>query len=239
MSVKRISAIVAVSTALCAFSLWGAAAVAATPAGADGAKVPAKDKCIVIHGEYVQYNGYPPFERIKVGERGKEYGLISSFEGDEDYEPPHYPRPESLVTVWDAHEDVVGEFVFCLVSDPHAEAYLRDPMSLGWIKSFNPVDSSPKADFIRKIKIAVINTNITPPDLNVLGGVRVSFDYLDGVASNVKLEHSSGNSGLDKTALSQVAKTEYPKVPTDLKGQTLHISLDIYFPPDAPLESYE
>ena len=40
MSVKRKSAIIAVSTALCAFSLWGAVAVAATPAQAHEQNIP-------------------------------------------------------------------------------------------------------------------------------------------------------------------------------------------------------
>ncbi len=203
----------------------------ASVAHADGRASAVKkgQKCVTIHGKYAQWNGWPPAERIETTDRKEVYGLISSVEGDD---VPQYPLPESLLLVWNSHEEVDGEYLFCLDGGDFSVPYDSRPIRMGWIKSFKPLDSSPQANFIRKLKIAVISVRARSPDSRKLGHAEVSFDFQDGKVSNVKLTEASGDSDLDAAALSDIAKASFPSTPPELKGQTLHVELPLYFPPD-------
>lgn len=197
------------------------------------AAAPAKppDKCITIEGEYRQWNGWPPFERIETTDKKRVYGLVSSFEGDD---VPQFPEPDSLKLVWDAHEDAIGRFEFCLYGGKSKVPYDERPIELGWIKSFAPQDSSAQADFIRQLKVAVIRVRAHGPDPKKLGHVEVSFDYKDGMVRNATIDagQSNGDATLDDAALLDVSKANFPPCPPNLKGLALHVVLPLYFPPD-------
>jgi len=210
---------------LALFTLFYAFPTAASTATKAG------DKCISIDGEYRQWNGWPPFERIETTDKKKVYGLVSSFEGDD---VPQFPEPDSLKLVWAAHEVAVGVFEFCLHGGQSKVPYDERPIELGWIKSFTPRNSSAQADFVRQLKIAVIRVRTRGSNPHKLGHVEVSFDYKDGNISNARIDEdeSNGDADLNQAALSDVTKATLPACPSALKGMTLHVVLPLYFPPD-------
>jgi hypothetical protein len=186
-----------------------------------------KENCRTIHGTYAHWEGHPPYERVEADD-GKMYGLISSFEPDSDLQVPNYPLPESIGFVWDANEDVTGKFLFCFSKDTAKfKAYEAEPVELGWVKSFTPDDSSDASTFIRKLKIVAVGAANKISDSSQFGTVRVSFDYLDGVISNIELKQSNGH---DAAVLAAITHADYPVTPERLKGQNLHVELPIYFP---------
>lgn len=186
-----------------------------------------KENCKTIHGTYAHWDGHPPYERVETAD-GKMYGLISSFEPDTDLQVPKYPRPDSLELVWDANEDVTGEFLFCFSTNTERfKAYELEPVKLGWIKSFTPADSSDSASFIRRLKIAAIDAANKIANSSRSGTVEVSFDYLDGVITNPNIERSNGH---DAAVLDAIIHADYPATPDKLKGRKLHVKLPIYFP---------
>ncbi|MGH8371417.1 MAG: hypothetical protein ACRETO_01630 [Gammaproteobacteria bacterium] len=186
-----------------------------------------KEDCKTIRGEYKHWDGHPPYGRVQTSD-GKMYGLISSFEPDSDLQVPHYPLPKSIALVWDANEDVTGDFVFCFAKNTDKfKEYEIEPVELGWIKSFTPTDSSVSATFVRRLKIAAINAANKIPGSFRFGTIEVSFDYLDSVISNVEVGRSDGH---DAPVLDAVSRADYPAIPDKLKGIKLHVELSIYFP---------
>jgi hypothetical protein len=196
---------------------------AMVPDQADG-----KGTCQQIRGEYQHWKGYPLSERIEASD-GKSYGLMPSLEWASDLQPPLYSLPGSLQQVLDADEDAAGAFMYCLVPQVDGlDTEEKEPVQLGWIKSFTPADSSPQADYIRKLKVVAIRAAYVHPGTIKFRRIDVSFDYMDGVISNAKIEKSDYPSEDDSPALAYIAKASYPPEPDDLKGKKLHIEVPIY-----------
>lgn len=65
--------------------------------------------------------------------------------------------------------------------------------------------------------------------LHQRGQVQVSFDYLDGAVSNVRLVQSSGLRLLDAAALATVRDTRFPAPPPKLVHQTMNYALWVRF----------
>lgn len=186
-----------------------------------------KDNCKTIRGEYKHWSGHPPYERVQTSD-GKMYGLISSFESDSDLQVPNYPLPKSIALVWDANEDVTGDFFYCFAKNTGKfKQYEIEAVELGWIKSFTPTDSSEAATFVRRLKIAAIDAANKLPGSSTFGTTEVSFDYLDGVVSNLDIAQSDGH---DAAVLDAISHADYPVTPDKLKGKKLHVELPIYFP---------
>lgn len=61
------------------------------------------------------------------------------------------------------------------------------------------------------------------------GRAGVSFDYLDGTASNVTLVQTSGFPILDKAAVATVESAQYPEAPAPLQHKTLHLAVAVEF----------
>ncbi|HEY1772936.1 MAG TPA: hypothetical protein VGH91_07070 [Gammaproteobacteria bacterium] len=180
-----------------------------------------KQACKKIRGEYEYWNAYPISEQIKEAD-GKAYSLLPSLGKENDLQIPQYSLPDTLQASLDAHEDPVGEFLVC------PAAYERQPIEIGWIKSFMPADASAQADFVRKIKIAALQAALTYPASLEFHTVEVSFDYLDGVVSEAKIERTDYKLEDDTPMLAILEKSKYPVPPEELKEKKLHIDLPIY-----------
>lgn len=66
------------------------------------------------------------------------------------------------------------------------------------------------------------------------GRVTVSFDYLDGKASNIIVTKSSGNKDLDRASVATVTKANLPPAPTGYTGKTLHMEPMFCYNLDGP-----
>lgn len=136
---------------------------------------------------------------------------------------------------------------------PTPPAYAGKMMHLSIVHNFNdfaPVASSashlstgpvPGVDpaFIQVMRNAAGQAKFMPKSVLVNGSngsgyVVVSFDYLDGKASNAKIYISSNDASEDEAALSAVNQAHFPKPPSAYAGKTLSISVGFDFGYVAP-----
>jgi protein TonB len=77
------------------------------------------------------------------------------------------------------------------------------------------------AEFQSSMKSAIDAAKIYPKE-SVLAGetgaVAVSFDYVNGVVSNIKIEKGSGARKLDRSAMDAVQRAVLPPKPAELAG---------------------
>lgn len=82
--------------------------------------------------------------------------------------------------------------------------------------------------------LAAINAAKVYPKEAVIAGetgeVVVSFDYVNGIVSNIKIVKSSGSRSLDKAAMAAVQKAALPPKPAELAGNnnfTFHVAFNL------------
>lgn len=77
------------------------------------------------------------------------------------------------------------------------------------------------ADFGNKM-LQAINEQKVYPKLQLIKGVTgeavISFDYVDGVVSNIRVDRSSGSHELDQAAMQAVQRAVLPPKPAELSG---------------------
>ena len=89
-----------------------------------------------------------------------------------------------------------------------------------------------QSGFYKEIQAAIVRANLYPRDAILsgeTGTVQVSYDYLDGKVSNVKVVKSSGTRSLDHAAVSAVEKANYPLPPAGLAGKLLHLTIGLNY----------
>lgn len=126
---------------------------------------------------------------------------------------------------------------------PMAKPVPRPPLPTPVVKKTPPppppqpveeVAASPDemAQFEARVNAAVQAAVRYPPAARMLhrqGRVRVGFDYLDGVVSNVLLVASSGIPSLDTAALAAVQSARYPPPLAQLRKHRLHMTVWVRF----------
>ncbi len=79
------------------------------------------------------------------------------------------------------------------------------------------------SEFVASARAAIDAVKIYPKEAILngeTGTVSVSFDYVNGVVSNVKVVKSSGSRAIDKSAVQAVQKAAMPPKPAELAGQS-------------------
>ena len=87
------------------------------------------------------------------------------------------------------------------------------------------------AEFEASMKAAIDAAKVYPKEAILAGEtgtVTVSFDYVNGVVSNVKIDKGSGARSLDKSAMNAVNKALMPPKPADLAGVN-HFTIVVNF----------
>lgn len=94
-----------------------------------------------------------------------------------------------------------------------------------------PAPENILAEFTASMKAAIDAAKVYPKEA-ILGGetgvTTVSFDYVNGVVSNIKVDKSSGARSLDKAAMNAVLKAAMPPKPAELAG-TSHFVILVSF----------
>jgi TPR repeat protein len=121
----------------------------------------------------------------------------------------------------------------------------RDAVLPPWPDAFHPKDNGlgfliPAGDgglshnFIVSVRKAIDTAKVMP--LNVLlhgtkglGMANVSFDYLDGKATNVKVVSSSDDVDEDAAAVSAIKHAKFGTTPKEYRHKNLHLTISIYF----------
>ena len=89
-----------------------------------------------------------------------------------------------------------------------------------------------RADFYSQLKAAIDAAKIYPRSAilsGVTGTATVSFNYRDGVVSDVHIDRSSGSRALDVAAMDAVNHARYPAPPPQFVGQTIHPVITVVF----------
>ncbi|MDE8349577.1 MAG: energy transducer TonB [Acidocella sp.] len=101
-----------------------------------------------------------------------------------------------------------------------------------------PAPAAPSAGeldlFRTAMRTAVRQAARTPPSAvmaHQFGVARVSFNFLDGVVSNIAVVNSSGYPLLDDAAMQAVREAHYPPVPSDMAGHAENVQVDVIFHP--------
>jgi len=77
------------------------------------------------------------------------------------------------------------------------------------------------AEFQSSMKAAIDAAKVYPKEAILAGEtgiVTVSFDYINGVVSNIHVDKSSGARSLDKAATTAVQKAAMPPKPAEIAG---------------------
>jgi protein TonB len=76
--------------------------------------------------------------------------------------------------------------------------------------------------FAASMKAAIDAAKVYPKEAVIsgeTGTVTVSFDYINGVVSNIHIDKSSGSRSIDKSAMQAVQKAALPPKPAEIAGQ--------------------
>lgn len=87
------------------------------------------------------------------------------------------------------------------------------------------------SEFSASMKAAIDAAKVYPKEA-VLSGetgtVTVSFDYINGVVSNIHVDKSSGSRSIDKSAMQAVQKAALPPKPAEIAGQN-HFAVQLNY----------
>lgn len=110
------------------------------------------------------------------------------------------------------------------LAEPVATPHLPAPTPEA-VKPISPgIDTNAQARFEDQVRTAVQSAMVYPyaaRSSHISGQTQVSFNYMDGQVSALKVVVSSGSSMLDHAALLAVSAASYPPPPKHLKGQML------------------
>jgi len=105
---------------------------------------------------------------------------------------------------------------------PTPNAVPVQPPSPPPIPTSKPVNQDTlMAEFQASMKAAIDAAKVYPKEAILAGEtgtVTVSFDYINGVVSNIKVDRSSGSRALDRSAMNAVQKAQMPPKPAELAG---------------------
>lgn len=124
---------------------------------------------------------------------------------------PAQPQPRDLSPVPPVRTDI-----------PTSTTQPVQPPSLPPVPGQRPQASADLAAGFSRAMLGAIDEQKVYPKISVLrgetGDAVVSFDYVDGVVSNLHLDKSSGSRALDMAALEAVQRAVLPPKPAELAG---------------------
>jgi protein TonB len=137
--------------------------------------------------------------------------------------PPNAPTPQPLSEVPPIPSPV-----------PTPNTVPPPPLSPPPVPTAQKVDTNQiLADFTLSMKAAIDAQKVYPKEAVLAGETGetvVSFDYINGVVSNIKVVKSSGSRSLDRAAMLAVQKAALPPKPAELAGTnnyTFHVAFNL------------
>ncbi len=147
---------------------------------------------------------------------------VASVEIPPNPPPPPPPPPHNVPTPQPPQPQPLSEVPPIPTPIPLPNAVPVQPPSPPPIPTSKPVNQDTlMAEFQASMKAAIDAAKIYPKEA-ILGGetgsVTVSFDYINGVVSNIKVDRGSGSRAIDRSAMTAVAKAAMPPKPAELAG---------------------
>ena len=136
--------------------------------------------------------------------------------------PPPPPPPHNVPTPQPPQPQPLSEVPPVPTPIPTPNAVPVQPPSPPPIPTSKPVNQDTlMAEFQASMKAAIDAAKVYPKEAILAGEtgtVTVSFDYVNGVVSNIKVDRSSGSRALDRSAMNAVQKAQMPPKPAELAG---------------------
>ena len=137
--------------------------------------------------------------------------------------PPPPPPPRNVPTPEPPQPQPLSEVPPIPTPIPLPNAVPVPPPSPPPIPTQRPPvnQDSLMAEFSASMKAAIDAQKVYPKEAimaGATGNVTMSFDYVNGVVSNVHIDKSSGERSLDRSALAAVQKAQMPPKPAELAG---------------------
>lgn len=134
--------------------------------------------------------------------------------------PPPPPPPHNVPTPQPPQPQPLSEVPPIPTPIPTPNAVPVQPPSPPPIPTSKPVNQDTiLAEFQATMKAAIDAAKVYPKEAILAGDtgtVTVSFDYVNGQVSNVKIDKGSGTRSLDRSALQAVLKATLPPKPAEL-----------------------
>jgi len=136
--------------------------------------------------------------------------------------PPPPPPPRNVPTPQPPQPQPLSEVPPIPTPIPTPNAVPVQPPSPPPIPTSRPTNPDNIMSEFSASMLAAINAQKVYPKEAVMAGETgetvVSFDYVNGVVSNIHVDRSSGSRSLDKAAMNAVQKAAMPPKPAELAG---------------------
>ena len=148
--------------------------------------------------------------------------------------PPPPPPPHNVPTPQPPQPQPLSEVPPIPTPIPTPNSVPVQPPSPPPIPTSKPVNQDTIMAEFSASMLAAINAAKVYPKEAILAGetgeVVVSFDYVNGVVSNIKVDRGSGSRALDRAAMTAVQKAQLPAKPAELAGIAhfvFHVAFDL------------
>lgn len=136
--------------------------------------------------------------------------------------PPPPPPPHNVPTPQPPQPQPLSEVPPVPTPIPTPNAVPVQPPSPPPVPTSKPVNQDTlMAEFQASMKAAIDAAKVYPKEAILAGEtgtVTISFDYVNGVVSNIKIDKSSGSRPIDRSAITAVQKAALPPKPAELVG---------------------
>ncbi|HSN17828.1 MAG TPA: energy transducer TonB [Gammaproteobacteria bacterium] len=146
--------------------------------------------------------------------------------------PPPPPPPRNVPTPQPPQPQPLSEVPPIPTPIPTPNAVpVQPPQPPPIPNTSKPAPENILAEFDASMLAAINAAKVYPKEAIMAGesgAVTVSFDYINGVVSNIHVDKSSGSRSLDRSAIQAVQKAAMPPKPAEIAGQN-RFSLVINF----------
>jgi len=148
--------------------------------------------------------------------------------------PPPPPPPNQPIKPDIPNPQPLSEVPPIPTPVPTPDAVPPSPPSPPPVPVQNPVNTANiEAEFMSACKAAIEQQALGHYPVDAIkqgetGTVKVSFDYVNGVVSNIKVDRSSGSRSLDRGATAAVQSASCPPKPAELAGVN-HFIVDVLY----------
>ena len=136
--------------------------------------------------------------------------------------PPPPPPPRNIPTPQPPQPQPLSEVPPIPTPIPTPNAVpVQPPQPPPIPNTSRPAPENIAAEFAASMKQAIDAAKVYPKEAVLAGEtgtVTVSFDYVNGVVSNIKVDKSSGSRAIDRSAMQAVQKAALPPKPAELAG---------------------
>lgn len=143
--------------------------------------------------------------------------------------PPPPPPPQNQIQPQIQEPQPLSEVPPIPIPVPTPDAVPPPPPSPPPVPTSKPVDTNAIQSEFQASMLAAINAQKQYPKDAVMAGdtgtATVSFDYVNGQVTNVKVDKSSGSRSLDKEAIRDVQRAQFPPKPAELVNITHFVFL--------------